>query len=69
MFIRNKTLEGIIAGFNKTVTDLEEFSSLNRAQAADKRAEADMLVREAAHQDEDAGKAERIRDNILNMLA
>lgn len=64
----SKTLEGILAGFNKTVAELEAFSSTSRASAANKRADAEFLNIEASRLDVDAGKAEKIRDNILSML-
>ena len=65
----SKTLEGILAGFNKTITDLENFSNTSRNAAATKRADAETLTIEASRLDVDAGKAEKIRDNILSMLS
>ncbi len=63
-----KTLDGILAGFNKTINALEAFSSTSRDAAANKREDAELLVNEATRLDVDAGKAEKIRDNILSML-
>jgi hypothetical protein len=63
-----KTLDGILAGFNKTINALEAFSSTSRNSAATKRADAEVLTLEASRLDVDAGKAEKIRDNILSML-
>ena len=64
----SKTLEGILAGFNKTIADLENFSNISRTTAANKRADAETLTTEAGRLDVDASKAEKIRDNILSML-
>lgn len=67
-FGTTKTLDIILAGFNKTVVDLEKFSSDSINLATTKRNDADILVIEANSLEADASKADRVRMNILSML-
>lgn len=68
MFFNTKTLEGILAGFNKTVIDLDNFSSTARADSEKMHSEAEQLFIAAAEKTADAEKADRVRANILSML-
>lgn len=68
MFSNNKSLEGIIAGFNKTLTNLEAFREKSRQDAARKRADAEALTFEAKNHDSEADRADKIHSNILSLL-
>ena len=64
----NKTLEGILAGFNKTMNDLDNFSSTARADSEKMHSEAEQLFIAAAEKTAEAEKADRVRANILSMI-
>ena len=68
MFFNNKTLEGILAGFNKTMNDLDNFSATARADSEKMQSEAEQLFIAATEKTADAEKADRVRANILSML-
>lgn len=68
MFFGTKTLQDILAGFNKTVQDLETFSANSRNSADTKRKDAEVLALEADILETDANKADKVRSNILSML-
>lgn len=64
----NKSLESILAGFNKTLASLEAFREKSRQDAASKRADAEQLHAEAKNHDVEADRADKIHSNILNLL-
>lgn len=68
MFGSTKTLQTILAGFHKTVADLEAFATSSRQAAEKKRFDAETLVTEAGQLEIDAEKAESVRENIPTMV-
>lgn len=64
----SKTLEGILAGFNKTLTDLEAFREKSRQDAANKRSDAEQLQAEAKNHDVEADRTDKIHSNIMSLL-
>lgn len=68
MFFGSKSLENILAGFSKTMTELEAFREASRQNAADKRFNATQLQAEADNHDKEADKADKVYQNILSLL-
>lgn len=69
IFGSNKTLEGILSSFTKTVSDLETFISSSHDAAAAKKIEMEQLSAEIANHNDEADRAKTIRDCILAVLA
>jgi hypothetical protein len=68
MFGSNKTLDGILAGFSKTLADLEAFSASSKEKAAAKAVEITQLEAEVDNHNQEAEKADKVHSNILALL-
>jgi hypothetical protein len=66
--LRNTTLESILSGLNKTVSDLEAFTLHAATKAATKQAEADRIHVEIRELDEQANKASLVMSNLKKLL-
>lgn len=64
----NKTLDGILASFNKAVTDLETFSDINRAESKALYDQSNALEKQAYDKNKDADKADSVRKKIEDLL-
>lgn len=64
----NKTLDSILAGFNKTVADLDNFANTARMESVKMNSEAEQLFIASNQKEAEAQKADRVRTNILSML-
>lgn len=66
--LKSKTVDGIIAAFAKTVSELESVEQASRQDATQKRAQAAVLVTDAQHAEGEAARASKIAGNLKTLL-
>ena len=63
-----KNLDGILKSFNKTLKQLDSLTSKNSAEVVEKFKAVEQLEMEAAELVQEADAAERVANNIRNLL-
>ena len=69
MALLNKSLDSILSRLTKTLTDLEDFTVVTKAQADNKKDVADRLLNEVQELDSDIARANVVAFNIKKLLA
>ena len=68
MFVRNKSLDTILASFNRTMSDLDTFSAAARNESDSLRVSAEKMIADAETKTAEANKAEQVRANLAALL-
>lgn len=64
-----KSLDKILASFNRTIDDLEALAERNRVAAGEKRNEANVLLGEANALGDEAAAASKVANSIRKLVS